>query len=102
LTQWRKAALHRSTPLDAHVQNDPGHAIDSASIQRGALLCLNVIDAAGEFNDAVVYLDTDRAGLQGFILLEFSENLLLNLRVIFHVRISMLLMLRMRPTGRVV
>jgi hypothetical protein len=57
-----------STALDTHIQNDPGHAIHTASIKRGALFRLSVTDATGEFNDAMMHLNTDRAGRKGFIV----------------------------------
>jgi hypothetical protein len=74
-----------SAPLHAaHVHNDPGDAVDASRVQLGALLGPVVIDAAGEFHDAVMYLHTDRSGGDVLVSTELSENLLLNLRVIFH------------------
>lgn len=87
-----------STPLDTHIQYDSGDAIHTASIERGTFFCFSVTDATGEFNDAVMHLYTDRAGRKRFITLELSENVLLNLCVIFHRVISMLRMARM-PTA---
>ena len=70
--------------LDAHIQNDTGHAIDTASVLRGARFCLSVITASRQFNDAMMYLNADRAGGQDLVTLDLRENFLLNLCVIFH------------------
>jgi hypothetical protein len=78
---WIRGA---SAPLDTHIQNDAGYALDAAGVKRGALFGFNVTDATGEFNDAMMHFDTDRACRQGVILFELCDNLLLNLRVILH------------------
>jgi hypothetical protein len=72
------------TLFDTHIQDDSGYAGHTASIKRGALFCLHVIDVAGESNDAMVNLDSDRTGREAFIVLNLGKNLLLDLDVIFH------------------
>jgi hypothetical protein len=86
-----------SAPLYTHIQNDTGDALDAASISRGALFRFSVTDATGEFNDAMMHLDTDRAGRKGVILFDLSDNLLLNLRVILHRVYLLLRIATMRP-----
>jgi hypothetical protein len=73
-----------STLFYTHVQNDPGHAAYASSTKCGAPFRFSVPDPAGEFNDAVMDLNTDRACQQVCITCKFSENLLLNLFVILH------------------
>ena len=72
------------TLFDTHIQYDSGYAGHPPSIKCGALFRLYVTDVTSESNDAMVDLDADRTGRQVFIVLEFGENLLLNLYVIFH------------------
>src|SRR5258708_24447954 len=90
----------RSTPLDTHIQYDAGRAVHPARIKRCPLFCLSVTDTTGEFDDAVMHLYTDRAGRKGFITLEFSDNVLLDLCVTLHHVISILRMVRVRTTHR--
>jgi hypothetical protein len=73
-----------SALLHPHVQNDPGDAVNASSIQNGTLFRAVVLDAAGKFHDTVMDLDTHCTVGNILVSFEFSENLLLNLRVIFH------------------
>jgi hypothetical protein len=61
-----------STILDAQVENNTGNAGNAASVQLGALLGGSVSDAAGEFNDPVMYLDPNRTGGDILVTIELS------------------------------
>jgi hypothetical protein len=74
----RISPMGESTLFHTHVQNDPGHAAYASSTECGAPFRFSVTDPAGEFNDAVMDLNTDRACQQVCITFKFSENLLLN------------------------
>jgi hypothetical protein len=80
------AAMRRgnSASLDAHIQYDSSYALHATGVQCGALFCFGVADAAREFDHAMMDLDADRTSRKAFISLEFRENFLLNLRIIFH------------------
>jgi hypothetical protein len=43
-----------------------------------------ITNAPGEFNNPVMYLDTDRAGDNGLFTIKLREDVLLNEQIVFH------------------
>jgi len=68
----QEGCINGSTILDAQVENDAGNAGNATSVELGALPSGGVVDATGEFNDAVMYLDTNRAGRDILVTIELS------------------------------
>lgn len=82
LTALSAAAL--AALSNVHVHEDVCHAVNATRSAFGILFDCGVAGAAGKFDDAMMYLYTDRSGRNVAVVIELFKNLLLNLHVIFH------------------
>jgi hypothetical protein len=72
----------RTRHIDIH--QDLRHSIDALSRHFGIFLSSIVTDMAGEFNDPVMYFDTNCSGNDILLTIKLSNHLLLYLHIVFH------------------
>jgi hypothetical protein len=68
----QEGCINGSTILDAQVENNAGNAGNATSVKLSALFSGGVVDATGEFDDAMMYLDTKRAGRDILVTIELG------------------------------
>jgi hypothetical protein len=67
-----------------NIDNDASDTVNAAGSELGSLADCIVTDAAGEFNDPVMYLDADRTGNDTLFTIELGNDVLLHFHIVFH------------------
>jgi hypothetical protein len=74
----------RTRPGHIDIHQDVRHSIDALGRHFGIFPSSVVIDVAGQFDDPVMYFDTNCSGSDILLTIKLSNDLLLYLHIVFH------------------
>jgi hypothetical protein len=81
----------RALAGDINIHNDACNPVNASGSEFGISLNRIVTNAAGEFNDPVVYLDANGTGNNIWLTIKLSKDVLLHLHIVLHQAVPLFL-----------